>query len=445
MKNSYRLKIVTLASIILVTVLLGCFNFYSNAVEENESDSNAGNNTGVEMPPPISETPAESTETTNTQEETSEQNNTQTTTPTSSSTPNTRTSVRNETSSNANLSNLGIRPHDFTGFTPNTTSYSVTVPSDTESVEVYAQAADNSATISGTGTVTLEEGENIINVTVTAEDGTTKTYTINITRETSEVAEENVQENGLAKLVIQNVEMTPEFKTNTYEYTAKYIGEKTTLPIEVEATDETYQIEIVGNEDLKEGENIITILVSESNGNNVATYQITVEKSLVDEEALAREQAEKEQRQRMIIGAIIAVVVIIAIIVFVIIRRRRNKKFAEEYSGVPFYGMNNDEEDFDNYDEYKEQPKALKKKRKFIEDDTYNEDEENDNNDEQDEMMDITKKFAEEDEEEKLRRQRVREKFLNGYNKYNYEEDDENQDEDYVETPRKRSKGKRYK
>lgn len=445
MKNSYRLKIVTLASIILVTVLLGCFNFYSNAVEENESDSNAGNNTGVEMPPPISETPAESTETTNTQEETSEQNNTQTTTPTSSSTPNTRTSVRNETSSNANLSNLGIRPHDFTGFTPNTTSYSVTVPSDTESVEVYAQAADNSATISGTGTVTLEEGENIINVTVTAEDGTTKTYTINITRETSEVAEENVQENGLAKLVIQNVEMTPEFKTNTYEYTAKYIGEKTTLPIEVEATDETYQIEIVGNEDLKEGENIITILVSESNGNNVATYQITVEKSLVDEEALAREQAEKEQRQRMIIGAIIAVVVIIAIIVFVIIRRRRNKKFAEEYSGVPFYGMNNDEEDFDNYDEYKEQPKALKKKRKFIEDDTYNEDEENDNNDEQDEMMDITKKFAEEDEEEKLRRQRVREKFLNGYNKNNYEEDDENQDEDYVETPRKRSKGKRYK
>lgn len=445
MKNSYRLKIVTLASIILVTVLLGCFNFYSNAVEENESDSNAGNNTGVEMPPPIYETPAESTETTNTQEETSEQNNTQTTTPTSSSTPNTRTSVRNETSSNANLSNLGIRPHDFTGFTPNTTSYSVTVPSDTESVEVYAQAADNSATISGTGTVTLEEGENIINVTVTAEDGTTKTYTINITRETSEVAEENVQENGLAKLVIQNVEMTPEFKTNTYEYTAKYIGEKTTLPIEVEATDETYQIEIVGNEDLKEGENIITILVSESNGNNVATYQITVEKSLVDEEALAREQAEKEQRQRMIIGAIIAVVVIIAIIVFVIIRRRRNKKFAEEYSGVPFYGMNNDEEDFDNYDEYKEQPKALKKKRKFIEDDTYNEDEENDNNDEQDEMMDITKKFAEEDEEEKLRRQRVREKFLNGYNKNNYEEDDENQDEDYVETPRKRSKGKRYK
>ena len=445
MKNSYRLKIVTLASIILVTVLLGCFNFYSNAVEENESNSNAGNNTGVEMPPPIYETPAESTETTNTEEETSEQNNTQTTTPTSSSTPNTRTSVRNETSSNANLSNLGIRPHDFTGFTPNTTSYSVTVPSDTEAVEVYAQAADNSATISGTGTVTLEEGENIINVTVTAEDGTTKTYTINITRETSEVAEENVQENGLAKLVIQNVEMTPEFKTNTYEYTAKYIGEKTTLPIEVEATDETYQIEIVGNEDLKEGENIITILVSESNGNNVATYQITVEKSLVDEEALAREQAEKEQRQRMIIGAIIAVVVIIAIIVFVIIRRRRNKKFAEEYSGVPFYGMNNDEEDFDNYDEYKEQPKALKKKRKFIEDDTYNEDEENDNNDEQDEMMDITKKFAEEDEEEKLRRQRVREKFLNGYNKNNYEEDDENQDEDYVETPRKRSKGKRYK
>lgn len=441
MKNLYRLKIATLASIILVTILLGCFNFYSNAVEENESNSNVGDNTEVETPPQINEIPEEPTGTTNT-EESDKQNNNQTTT--TSTTTNTRTSVRNEPSSNANLSNLGIRPHDFTGFKPSTTSYSVTVPADTESVEVYAQAADSRATISGTGTVTLEEGENTINVTVTAEDGTTKTYTINITRETSEVVEENIQENGLAKLVIQNVEMTPEFKTNIYEYTAKYIGEKTSLPIEVEATDETYQIEIVGNEELKEGENIITILVSESNGNNVATYQITVEKSLVDEEALAREQAEKEQRQRMIIGTIIAVVVIIAIIVFIIIRRRRNKRFAEEYSGVPFYGMDNNEDDFDDYDEYEEQPKAFKKKRNFIEDDTYNENEENDNNEEQEEM-DITKKFVEEDEEEKLRRQRVREKFLNGYNKNNYEEDDENQDEDYVETPRKRSKGKRYK
>ena len=87
-------------------------------------------------------------------------------------------------SSNANLSNLGIKPNDFSGFKPGTTTYNVTVPEDVESVEVYATAQDSGASISGTGNKTLEYGENALSVVVTAEDGTTqKTYTINVTRE----------------------------------------------------------------------------------------------------------------------------------------------------------------------------------------------------------------------------------------------------------------------
>ena len=59
--------------------------------------------------------------------------------------------ITEQESSNANLSNLGIRPNDFSGFTPGTTTYNVTVPEDVESVEVYAAAQDSGATISGTG------------------------------------------------------------------------------------------------------------------------------------------------------------------------------------------------------------------------------------------------------------------------------------------------------
>ena len=300
--------------------------------------------------------------------------------------------------------------------------------------------ADNGATVTGTGSVNLDEGENTINVTVTAEDGTTKTYTINITRggEEATTVEENSGE-GLSKLVIQQIrEMTPEFQTNVYEYTVKYIGENTSLPIEVEPTDESYIVEITGNEELKEGENIITILVSTSAGENVATYQITVNKSLVDEEALAREQAEKEQRQKTMIGTIVAVVVILAIIIFIIIKRRKNRAIAEEYSGVPFYGMNNDED-------FAEEPRALRKRRKFTEE-YDNEDEDDDNfNENIDDEMDITRRF-DEDEEEKLRRQRVREKFLNGYN-LNTEDmqEDEDYDDEYIDKPRRKSKGKRFK
>ena len=442
MKKIHKL----ISSLIIIAMLFSYLGIISNAVEEG-GEATGNTNTGTNT---SEETPTENTNSSSSGSSTSSQgqssSNTGSSSQSTTSTQNqrTRTTSSNSSaqskSSNANLSNLGIRPHDFTGFSPNKTSYSVAVPQDTETVEVYAQVADNGATVTGTGSVNLDEGENTINVTVTAEDGTTKTYTINITREGIE--EESTNEassgEGLSKLVIQQIrEMTPEFQTNVYEYTVKYIGENTSLPIEVEPTDESYIVEITGNEELKEGENIITILVSTSAGENVATYQITVNKSLVDEEALAREQAEKEQRQRMIIGIVVAVVLIIAIVVFIIIRRRRNRAFAEEYSGVPFYGMNNDEKNYD--DDFEEQPKALKKRKRYVEDD-YDEESQ-----EFDDEMDITTKF-EEDEDEKLRRQRVREKFLNGYNR-NREDDDmqEEDNDEYVETPRRRSKGKRFK
>ena len=69
-------------------------------------------------------------------------------------------------------------------------------------------------------------------------------------------------------------------------------------------------VDVTGNEELKEGENIITILVSDKDGNNVATYQVTVNKSLVDEEAIAREEAKKQEefRKKVIIGAVAAVI-----------------------------------------------------------------------------------------------------------------------------------------
>ncbi|MCI8411312.1 MAG: cadherin-like beta sandwich domain-containing protein [Clostridia bacterium] len=315
-------------------------------------------------------------------------------------------------SSNANLSNLGIRPNDFSGFKSETTTYAVTVPEDVEQVEVYAQAQDSRATVEGTGNKKLEKGTNGISVVVTAEDGTKKTYVINVTREGNE-AEQNPNGivDGLSELKIDNVTLNPEFKTDIFEYTLKYIGEDTKLNIETVTTDPYFIVEITGNEDLKEGENLITILVSDPDGKNVATYQITVNKSLVDEEALAKEQEEarrkEEQKKKLILGGVIAIV-IIAIIIFVIIRNRRNREFAEEYT-VPFEGLNDD----DYIDEYEEEL-------------DYDEDEYTENHE-----------FIEDTE---LSKEQLKKKFLDNYDSYDYE------DEDIEEkAKRKRHKAKRFK
>ena len=123
---------------------------------------------------------------------------------TSNSTEQKNNQSNQEKSNNANLSNLGIRPNDFSGFSPTKTSYSVTVPNEVESVEVYAGKGQNGQKISGTGSKTLKEGLNTFNITVTAEDGkTTKTYTLNIVRKEQEVKEENTISEGN---VVENIE-----------------------------------------------------------------------------------------------------------------------------------------------------------------------------------------------------------------------------------------------
>ena len=73
-----------------------------------------------------------------------------------SNTSNTTTKTKAK-SSNANLSNLGMNPNDFTGFSENKTSYDVTVPNNVTQVEIYATKKDSKASLTGTGIKKLQE------------------------------------------------------------------------------------------------------------------------------------------------------------------------------------------------------------------------------------------------------------------------------------------------
>ena len=355
-----------LISMFLVIFMLSNIAFAVSATNKTENSSKTNTTTEEETTKEETSTDSDETKTTSSNKENSQEQSKN-----EESKAQTQETREQTKSSNANLSNLGIKPNDFSGFTPNKTEYDVTVPDDVDSIQIYATLQDSKAKILGTGTKDLNYGLNEFTITVTAEDGTTKDYILNITRGGEEENTENVSEeylgNGLASLNIENLELSPSFDTNIYEYTVKYIGEKTNLDITAEATDPYYLVEVTGNEDLQEGENLITILVSDPDGENIATYQVTVNKSLVDEEALAREQAEKEKQRNIIIGVSIAVIIIAIIIIVIVKKHKKRNKFAENYT-VPYKGINNKEdEDFhdekiNNYDEYDENdiPKSLK-------------------------------------------------------------------------------------
>lgn len=83
-------------------------------------------------------------------------------------------------SKNNNLAALGIDGATLTPeFNAATTEYSVTLPPETTTVNVTASVADKTATIQGAGTREVTDGDNRLELIVTAQNGSTKTYVIN--------------------------------------------------------------------------------------------------------------------------------------------------------------------------------------------------------------------------------------------------------------------------
>ncbi|MCH5190830.1 MAG: Ig-like domain-containing protein [Oscillospiraceae bacterium] len=73
------------------------------------------------------------------------------------------------------------------GFDASKTIYSLTVPAGVSSLNVSAAAVNSKAKISGTGTISLKDGSNTISVVVTAENGSKRTYTINVTKSSQKI------------------------------------------------------------------------------------------------------------------------------------------------------------------------------------------------------------------------------------------------------------------
>ena len=84
-------------------------------------------------------------------------------------------------SSNAHLASLSISQGTLSPkFSASKTQYTVNLNGDVSSIKVNATAADSKAVVYGTGTKSLKPGKNTISVSVAAEDGSTKEYTITV-------------------------------------------------------------------------------------------------------------------------------------------------------------------------------------------------------------------------------------------------------------------------
>lgn len=203
----------------------------------------------------------------------------------SSSTNNTTTVKK---SSNSKLSSLQIVEGVISPeFSSSVTEYTISVPNEIEKLSISAVADDSKATVKITGNEELKVGDNNIELAVTAEDGSKTTYKILAKRaepalrlQTLTVA--YINENGEKVDLVLN----PVFSFDVYEYAVDTVIPNIIKNLEIVGTAnrENAIIEIIGNEELQAGENVITVKVTvtdEAGLEEQKTYIIKVKKEEV--------------------------------------------------------------------------------------------------------------------------------------------------------------------
>lgn len=230
------------------------------------------------------------------------------TTPSNNNTtkPNTNTTTTVTKSNNSKLSSLRVAEGAISPeFSRDVYEYSISVPNDIEKLSIEAITDNSKATFSITGNDALQVGQNTIEVIVTAENGKKATYKIYATR-----ADKDLALTALSVYYINDagqntaIPIEPTFSFDTYNYKTEKISYKIKdIKVEAIANKENAKIEILGNEELKNGINTITIKVTytkEDGQEEQKTYSLTVEK---EEEPVIATLSTTEQIKNWFIGA----------------------------------------------------------------------------------------------------------------------------------------------
>ena len=147
--------------------------------------------------------------------------------------------------------------------------YDLNIPYDIDSVDVNAITEDSNAKVEISGNNDLKVGLNQIKILVTAEDNTTKTYIINVTRKEEGYTLSN--NNYISKLTITGYNLN--FNKDILKYNLKIKKEKR-LDINIELEDKKSNYKIIDNNNLKNN-SIIKIIVT-SEDNTTRTYEIHI-------------------------------------------------------------------------------------------------------------------------------------------------------------------------
>lgn len=177
-------------------------------------------------------------------------------------------SVAAPLSSDCRLSSLGCDAALSPAFSPDVTQYSLTVPYSVTRLTLQYRTADSGADVSISGNQ-LSVGSNTVVLTVTAADGSTRRYTLSVTRQPDPNAVLS-SDATLAKLEPSTGQLSPAFDPEITEYVLYLPWEVSRLTLSATAHDgKALNVTRPGSTTLKEGDNLITITCTAENGSTL--------------------------------------------------------------------------------------------------------------------------------------------------------------------------------
>ena len=159
-------------------------------------------------------------------------------------------------SANNYLIALGVEGYELNKvFDKETLEYTVEVPNGTEKVLINAKTENSKASVNGSGEIKVNEGNNNIELVVTAENGNTRTYKLNII--VKELDPINVEVDGETYTVVRKSGEIERVNT-TYEETTVKINDEDVLAYYSKVTDYTLVM-------LKDSKGVVNYYIYDNN------------------------------------------------------------------------------------------------------------------------------------------------------------------------------------
>lgn len=171
-------------------------------------------------------------------------------------------------STNNNLASLTVSNATITpSFSTDVTSYKADVGFDVSKLQVTASAEDSKAKVTVDNPNLRADATTKVTVTVTAENGSKKTYTISVKRagDPNYVASGN---NNLKSITVDGFLLSPVFKSDVTRYVVWLPYETESITVKGVAADNKASVETVGGSGLLAGQdNEIKVICTAENGN----------------------------------------------------------------------------------------------------------------------------------------------------------------------------------